>query len=328
METAKIIKQPYHLTVSQSSYNVHEERVLLAIINELQPHFSYKTSFKEFLEKFEKNEKDVVIKVKVKSLMRDGSKKYREVEKALEGIRSKKVKIIGKDKTYGEYSFCSSFILEYAYFFSKEMVKIKLSTEVMSYLCASLSNYTKFNLKIAFNCSSPYTIKLYKYISHFRDRIGKCINLSIQQLREWLCLNEKYERPNSIRQKILLPAQKELKEKADIWFELKDPIKEVRKVTGWKIKIFGNTGTSNPTLLLKEGKEKLSGEQKKSQLDKLKSKFKLSEPLAKDIVAKVPKDGIYQTLYDVECFVYKKEIDIGAYTASLFYNRYPILKKK
>jgi len=77
-------------------------------------------------------------------------------------------------------------------------------------------------------------------ISHWRDKKqGFVRNFEIDTLRKTLEINEnKYVRPSGFLKRVLLPAQKELEEKADVWFKVKEPVKEGKRVKGWKIQIF------------------------------------------------------------------------------------------
>lgn len=288
MKSELVIRQPYHVTISGYDFNIYEERVFLSVLKEIQPYFSFKTSHMEYIESLKENEKDVIIQFKIRDLMLAKSGRNKEVANALDGLISKKIKIKGYDKKYGDYDFCSSLILEYKYFRSKEFVKLKISSEMMSYLCASMSNYTKYSLNVAFRCSSPYTIRLYKYLSHYSDfsEKNKLLTITVLQLRSWLCLGEKYKRPNAIKQKILIPAQKELESTADVWFEIISPIKESRKVVGWKLKIHQKKSKKPSVKNLEAGKkpptpsslppelEPIDMDQTLAEIEKLKAKTK------------------------------------------------------
>ncbi len=143
----------------------------------------------------------------------------------------------GIDKKEGEYEIRSKLLTEYRYFFNNQVVEICLSRSVLAYLL-SLSSYTRYSFSVAFNASSPYTTRIYQYLSHWRDKSsGYTIPLKADMVRETLSLGEKYRRANSIKQFILAPAAKELKAKSDIYFSIKEPIRDGRKVIGWKIVI-------------------------------------------------------------------------------------------
>lgn len=230
----KLIKQPYHLTVSKNNYNIHEQRILLRVLEELQSEMAHGYSP---ISIFENLETGKLLRFKTRSLMIKNSKNYTAVRNALKSLLNKEIYMRGIDKKNGLYEIRSKLITEYRYFLNNEAVELAISRSVLAYLI-SVTSYTRYSFSVAFNSSSPYTSRIYQYLSHWRDKPSNYeIPLKASVLRETLLLEGKYHRANSIKQVILEPAAKELKAKADVWFEIKEPIKESRKVVGWKIAI-------------------------------------------------------------------------------------------
>ena len=124
------------------------------------------------------------------------------------------------------------------------------------------SGYTSYNLYVSFNLSSVTTARIYEMLCSW-------VTLSSQKeifhknLRDQLGLEGRYPNAGQFKQKILEQAQKELKENADVWFEITGNIKQGRKVIGWEIRIFKKGGAKTPKIL--ENNQKYL---KKSQKEK------------------------------------------------------------
>ncbi|MEM7175835.1 MAG: replication initiation protein [Chlamydiota bacterium] len=248
----KLIKQPYHITCSRNDYNIHEQRVLIRILEKLQKEMVLK---KTPLDLFDDLKSGVTLSFKVKDFMLRNSKNYFSVRNSLDSLMSKDIGMRGSEKNKGCYFIKSKLISEYKYYLNNEFVEVTITKSVLAYLL-SLSPYTRYCIDVAFNTQSPYTSRIYQYISHWRDKYnGFIMVLKVDTVKELLSLGSKYKRANSIRQVILLPAMKELKEKADIWFSIKEPIKEGRKVVGWKLQLYKRKETSSEIQQLSSGKE-------------------------------------------------------------------------
>ena len=57
-------------------------------------------------------------------------------------------------------------------------------------------------------------------------------------LRKWLQIEEKYKTPSKIKESILDSAMKELKKKADVWFDIANRITKGCRFWGWEFNIY------------------------------------------------------------------------------------------
>jgi plasmid replication initiation protein len=99
-------------------------------------------------------------------------------------------------------------------------------------------NYTGFNLQIANSGKNKYTSRIYKLISSWKEKGG--FYMTLNEFRDWLQLDNKYNDYSDIKKRILLPVQEELKEKADCWFNCSEgnfERKEGKKVVGLHFKV-------------------------------------------------------------------------------------------
>ena len=315
MDKLKIINQPYAVTMARYRFNMHEQRVFLRVLEALQPQMLYK---KDKEDKIFNNE---TLQVKMSSLLPEGSKNYSFVNKALDRLTSKKINIQGTDKK-GLYELSTRIILQFK---SRKdgFVDIELSEDVLRYLLNNKRGFTSYILDIAFNASSPYAARLYQYIAHWRDKksgFEKLIRASC--LRDMLGIEGKYSRANAIFQKIIKPAMEDLEKRADVWFSIKEKVKEGRKIVGWIFKIHHRHGAKKAKKAL-PAPPPTKQKETNALMDTLMTKYRLSYPQAKKVYTKVDEQEIRKTLYDIYLLIMNKKIDnVGLYTWRTFRQKF------
>ena len=77
-------------------------------------------------------------------------------------------------------------------------------------------HWTRFMYQITQSASNKYTSKIYKKLSSWRTKGGFII--SLDEFRQWLCIENSYKKFSDIKKRILVPVQNDLTEKADLWF--------------------------------------------------------------------------------------------------------------
>lgn len=228
----KYIRQPYPITMARHRLNIHEMRIMLRITEVLQEYMEYGKE----LENVQTNLLgDKIIFIPTKNLLTDGSKHYEDVRKALKNLVNQPICIKGFDKKRGHYEINTRLILRSEYNSNNQTIKLLIGEELLPSYLALAQNYSRYLLEVAFNSSSTYTMRLYQFISHHKDKGS--IPVSIEELRDWLQIGDKYQHSKDLRQFILEPVAKELKERADVWFEISDPMKEGKRIVGWNLKI-------------------------------------------------------------------------------------------
>lgn len=97
-------------------------------------------------------------------------------------------------------------------------ISIKINKKVATSLVnVGNKGYTKYLLEVAMETSSKYTLLIYQLISRWKDKGG--FSWTIENFRKQLGLTEKYESFRDLNKRVLLPAYRELFERADLWFE-------------------------------------------------------------------------------------------------------------
>ncbi len=107
-------------------------------------------------------------------------------------------------------------------------------------------NFTTFMYEVAMNTKNKYTPRIYKLLCSWRKAGG--FYYSIEDLRNLLQLGTRYKDVEALRRRILLPVQEELKENADIWFNVSETNfeeKDGKKVLGFNFKVISDQHNVN-----------------------------------------------------------------------------------
>src|SRR5450759_1319420 len=116
------------------------------------------------------------------------------------------------------------------------MVNLTFDPLLKPYLLQLKVNFTSSKLEMLLSFKSQYTMRMYTLLKQYERLKGREIDL--QQLRDTLGLGkDQYKRYNDFKKDILESTQKELKAKADLYFEF-DEIKYGRRVGAVRFHIF------------------------------------------------------------------------------------------
>jgi plasmid replication initiation protein len=233
----KLIRQPYAITMAKHQLNVHEFRIMTRVIEALQPNMGYG---KDRIAIQRTLIGDVILHLPTSSLLVEDSQNHSVVKRALKSLEEKVIHVRGKDSN-GEYETNARLVMKSKYYLNNRMIEIQLDKDLVPEMLALANNYSQYLLDVAFNSSSIYVAKLYLFFSHWKDKTKKSVMTS--ELREWLMLGDKYEKPKDFRKRILDPAIKELKSRADVWFDIDRPIKLGKSIVGYVFKIYTKPNT-------------------------------------------------------------------------------------
>jgi len=126
--------------------------------------------------------------------------------------------------------------MQSSFYLNDRVVKVQLGRDLLPDMLALARGCSKYlDLAVAFSLSSLYAVKLYLLVSHWRDKTEETVSSDL--LRDWLDLGAKYEHSSDIKRYVLEPVSKELKELADVWFEIDSTVKSGKLVTGYVFKI-------------------------------------------------------------------------------------------
>lgn len=154
---------------------------------------------------------------------------YTQIKSAIERISERWVKT-EDERHVTKFRWVSS----QTYFKKEGRFKIALTNEIMPYLTQLKGQFTQYQLNHISGFSSVHAIRLYELFTQYK-RLGERY-ISVEELKKWLQLEDKYDRYNNLNQWVLIPALSEINEKSDLFVEY-EPIKKGRKVTGIEFSI-------------------------------------------------------------------------------------------
>jgi uncharacterized protein YfbU (UPF0304 family) len=120
-------------------------------------------------------------------------------------------------------------------------LKLKFDPDLKPYLLDIKSRFTHFDIRYAVRFRSIYSIRLYEMLKQFYDSNSQSGHkiIDIDELKYLFQVDGSYTKYKDFKKRVILQAEKELREKADIYFTF-DEIKEGRKVVRLKFNIFRN----------------------------------------------------------------------------------------
>lgn len=220
------LKQPTLVTLMKYDFTVSELRIFLSIIEELQVPIEESltkkvepeqlTLFQEF-----KDSDSIYIPIPTKNFGFTPDR-YRELKQTLKKMVTIPVELDVKDPISGEDSWLIKGMFEAIvpkdrY---KRHITIKIHKDIAKYLINVDKGFTKFIKEIATNVSNKYAVRIYMFISSWKDKGG--VRLSYDKFRSWLQLEDKYQNFKDLYKRVIRPAYEALHEKADCWFELEE----------------------------------------------------------------------------------------------------------
>ncbi len=217
VKSNKIIEARYKL-------NIREQKFILYVASLIKPD--------DKIFRYQK------VKVKeIEKVLNTGNSKwgsiYKDVEDIIYSLNTKPLRII---KDNGE-KLIINWIASANIKPNSGYVTFEFSDELRPYLLQLKSHFTKYQFKNILHLKSGYSIRLYEILkSHeFKSEV----TYEVDNLKYILGLENKYAEYKAFKRSVLKKAQKELKERSDIYFELEEE-REQRKVKYLKFYIYKN----------------------------------------------------------------------------------------
>lgn len=225
------IRQPNHVSTARFTLTVLEKNIIYIVIDELQ-----KIMNKDFNEVYKEQE----IKIELKKIDRNNN--YSRIRKAIKSLASKQVEyqvIIpgGTGKSERIQENITSLVSGLKYEKQSQFISFMVPSSACRFFCYIGGGFTSFQKTIAISLSSVYSKLLYELCCRWVDKGG--YSCSIDDLKVYLSISEKYSKISHFKQKVLDASVKELKDKADLFFSYSLQ-KEGRKFSKISIKIHKN----------------------------------------------------------------------------------------
>ena len=134
---------------------------------------------------------------------------YSQLKEATSNLYERDIRIKGKKKTER-----MRWVYRVAYSDGKGMVSLKFSPDIKPYLSQLNGMFTRYQLAHVARLKSPYSIRLYELLSQWRSTGERVIELG--ELRSLLELEDKYEKFNDLKKRVIQPAINELNRQTDL----------------------------------------------------------------------------------------------------------------
>jgi hypothetical protein len=218
------VTQSYCLTFSRHSFSEYEKRVwyvLVAFLQELNKGKKLDRNYQ--CETSLWGDKKFTIPVRF-FLATEQDQNYAQVHKALKSLATDGIEYEDED------------VWEFTNFLTNPSHSTKTGTVTFTLpakMYAAILNFSKgrreYELLIAMSFKSRYAMRFYEMMSGQTSPI----NYSVEHLREWFCLKDKYLQINDFVKRVIVPAKKELDAKSPYTFTYKPYGSVGKKIDGW-----------------------------------------------------------------------------------------------
>ena len=155
---------------------------------------------------------------------------YTQVRNAILKISKRWVTLVDNEKELTEVAL----IHKRSYFKTEGRFYIEFHDELIPYISELHDNYTKYQLVNIGAFSSTHAIRLYELCSQYRDKGWR--QTSLDDLKDWLQVSDKYSLYANFRRRVIDPAIAEINAKSDLLVNV-EPIKRGRTITALKFSI-------------------------------------------------------------------------------------------
>jgi len=224
------IKQPNHVSTARFNYSltVLEKNIIYTVIDELQ-----KIMSRDLNQKYINQQ----ITVELKTL--EQNRNYKRIKNAIKKLGSKHVEFdFVIPKTGKITGFSTSLISGLRHEYNSKVITLNIPEDACRFFCYIGGGFTSFQKTIAISLNSVYSKYLYELCCRWEDKGG--YSCTIEKLKIYLSIIDKYNQIAHLRVKVLEQSKDELKKKADLFFTYR-LIKVGRKYSKISFKIHRNT---------------------------------------------------------------------------------------
>lgn len=215
--TSNLVTKSNMLIEANYKLGVVEQKIILCLASNIQPTDS---DFKTYT---------LPIKEFTKLLGLKGTPKYTELRQITRELMQKVFEVRIKKKVIQV-----AWLSYVAYNETEGTIDIRFDPFLRPYLLELKKEFTSYKLENVVKLKSSYAIRIYellKQYERFQER-----TFSLTMLRKMLGAEDIYPAYGNFKQRVLVPAQKELKKKTDISFKIEE-IKDGRRVSTVKFMI-------------------------------------------------------------------------------------------
>ncbi|WP_221568932.1 replication initiation protein [Alkalihalobacillus sp. TS-13] len=209
-KTNALVTKANALVESNYKLGLIEQKIILMLASKIQPS---DTEFKTYT---------LSIKEFVKLLGISSKSKYEEVRQITMKLMKKAFEMRLENKVIQV-----SWLSYVAYNENEGTVDLRFDPFLKPYLLELKSHFTSYRLENVVKLKSSYSIRIYELLKQYEKLKERTFDLD--HLRDILGVQDTYPVYGNFKQRVLKPAQKEMKKKTDLSFDI-DEIKQGRKV--------------------------------------------------------------------------------------------------
>ena len=218
-----LVTQSNRLIESRYNLSLAEQRLILSMISRIHPDDK---AFKPYI---------ISIHEFAEFLGIDKNSMYRECKKITELLLSRVVSIQEDDGLLQ-----TNWVSSAKYIDGEGIVKLCFDPLLKPYLLQIKSHFTSCRLEMLLSFKSQYTMRFYMLIKQYEKM--RVREIKVDELRQIIGLGAKqYKLYNDFKRFIIVPVQKELKEKSDLYFDFEE-IKQGRRIGVIRFTVFSKGG--------------------------------------------------------------------------------------
>jgi Initiator Replication protein len=247
----RIIRQPYRLTMAWWDCNVHEKRILTAIIASLQKELAWveKGMRLEDLPLERDSEGRFILNVPLR-LTNPSANNYFMVHRTLDCLEKKGIELrlpaVKGRRGPKLPEECILFNLTRLRPPDNRTLRISIDDKLMAELLRSTSGLTSLSLEVMSRLSSVYAIRIYEILSHWKDQPSQ--KFSIEQLRGLLDSQKVLPQSKEFLRYVIEPARQQLKQSADLYFQI-EKIYSGNRITHLNLRIIQHKSEKEQELI-------------------------------------------------------------------------------
>ncbi|WP_075983660.1 replication initiation protein [Bacillus massilinigeriensis] len=300
-KTSNLVTKSNKLIEANYKLGIIEQKIILSLASTIQP---TDNDFKTYT---------LPVREFCNLLGLTGAPKYSELKRITKELMQKVFEIRIDNKVIQV-----AWLSYVAYNETEGSIDLRFDPFLRPYLLELKKEFTSYRLENVVKLKSSYAIRLYELLKQYEKIKERTFSLS--DLRKLLGVEDIYPAYGNFKQRVIIPAQKELKKKTDIYFEFEE-VKFKRRVEKVKFIILTNKTSKKEELQLSFFNEN-PDEVKLSNLfiDRVKKLgMKLGVNIPNEIIGKWAEHGQDNVLSLLEKIQNRKDIDnpIGYITTIL-----------
>lgn len=202
------IIQPNAITTAKYDYTAVQKNILYQMVGQLQDKMTNNKMNRDLFGSY-----CVIINIAEIA----GYKNHSKVYEAAEELISKKFHYNWKKENGREGKTTTALVSSVTHEKNSRYLELKIPAEIVPILLYIGEGFTKYQKTIALTLKSVHAKRMYEMCNRWRD-LG-AFRCTVDEFKEMMCLDDKYEKISMLKSRVLDAAKKELDESADVSFE-------------------------------------------------------------------------------------------------------------